>query len=76
MRLTWFKEWGWWYRPVAWPGWLALILALAFCAQVFTSVDRHSHSASDTLYGIFPFWVSAWALFGWVASRTSQKLNR
>lgn len=76
MRLSWFKEWGWLYRPVAWPGWLALILTLSFCVQVFTAIDRHSHSVSDTLYGIFPFWVSAWTLFGWVASRTSQKLNR
>lgn len=75
MRLNWFKEWGWLYRPVALPGWLALILTVAFSVQVFTAVDRHSHSVSDTLYGIFPFWVSAWTVFGWLASRTSAKPN-
>lgn len=76
MRRSWFKEWGWLYRPAAWPGWLALTLTLFFCVHVFTAVDRHSHSVSDTVQGIFPFWVSAWTLFGWVASRTSERLNR
>ena len=75
MQANWFKEWGWFYKPVAWPGWVVLVLTLSFCVQVFTAVDHHSHSASDTLYRIFPFWVSAWTLFGWVASRTSRKLN-
>jgi hypothetical protein len=73
MKTKWFHEWGWFYRPVAWPGWLALILTVAFCVQVFTAIDRHSHSASDTLYGIFPLWVSAGTLLGWVASRTSER---
>ena len=40
VRLNWFKEWGWLYRPVALPGWLALILTVAFSVQVFTAVDR------------------------------------
>lgn len=53
--------------------WLALLLTVLFCLQVFGAIDRHSHSASDTLYGIFPFWVSAWTILGWIASRTSAK---
>jgi len=73
MRLSWFKRFGWFYRPVAWPGWLAFILTLIFCGNVFVAVDRHSHSASDTLYGVFPFWVSAWTIFGWLASWTAAK---
>lgn len=76
MRPTWFKEWGWFYRPVAWPGWLAVILTSAFCVQVLVALDRHSHSVSDTFYGIFPYWVSACTLLAWVASRTSPKLTR
>lgn len=76
MKRTWFKEWGWFYRPIAWPGWLAVILTSLFCVQVSMAIDRHSHSASDTLYGIFPYWVSACTLLAWVASRTSQKLTR
>lgn len=73
MKTTGFKAWGWFYRPVAWPGWLALLLTVLFCLQVFGAIDRHSRSASDTLYGIFPFWVSAWTILGWIASRTSAR---
>ena len=50
MKLVLFKRLGWVYRPVSWPGELVVLLALAFCLQVFLAVDRHSHSASDTLY--------------------------
>jgi hypothetical protein len=44
-----------------------------FCVQVFLAVDRHSHSASDTLYGVFPYFVPAFVILGWIASRTSSK---
>jgi peptidoglycan/LPS O-acetylase OafA/YrhL len=72
MKRPWFRPWGWIYRPVAPLGWLVLALTLMFCANVFIAVDRHSHSASDTLYGIFPFVVPAFGIAGWIASRTSQ----
>jgi hypothetical protein len=39
----------------------------------FLAVDRHSHSVSDTLYGIFPFFVPAFGILGWIASHTSSK---
>ena len=44
-----------------------------FCVQVFAAVDRHSHSVSDTLYGVFPFFVPALILLEWVATHTSQR---
>jgi hypothetical protein len=72
MKSKWFKPWGWIYRPVSWQGWLVCLLAFAFCVQVFIAVDRQSHSASDTLYGIFPFVVPAMILVYWVASKTSE----
>lgn len=75
MRRTWFKEWGWFYMPTAWQGWFLFIMTALFCAQVFVAVDRHSHSVSDTLYGIFPYWVSGCTVLAWVASRTSRKLG-
>jgi len=65
-----FREWGWIYRPVAWPGWFAVLLTAVFCVQVFVAVDRHSHSVSDTFYGIFPFVVPALGILVWVASKT------
>jgi len=68
----WFTRWGWIYRPVSWQGALVVLLAGAFCVQVFVAVDRRSHSASDTLYGVFPYVVPCLMLLNWVASKTSD----
>ena len=48
-------------------------LAAVFCVQVFVAVDRHSHSVSDTVYGIFPFVVPCLMVLNWVASKTSPQ---
>ncbi len=71
MKKTWFKEWGWVYVPVSWQGWITTILAAVFCIQVFIAVDRRSHSASDTLYGVFPYIVPTLLLLNALASKTS-----
>ena len=57
---------------MAWPGWLAVLLTVVFCVQVFFAVDRHSHSVSDTFYGIFPYVVPAFGILGWVAAKSSK----
>jgi surface polysaccharide O-acyltransferase-like enzyme len=75
MSRPWFKPWGWIYRPVAWPAFAVVVLGMIFSLQVFLAVDRASHSASDTLYGIFPFVVPCWMLVYWVASKTSTRQN-
>jgi len=67
----WFVAWGWVYRPVSWQALALALLAAVFCVQVFAAVDRHSHSVSDTLYGVFPYDVSCLVLVNWVASKTS-----
>lgn len=67
----WFVAWGWVYRPVAWQGVFLVLLAVLFSIQVFVAVDRHAHSASDTLYGLFPYAVCCLGLLNWVASKTS-----
>jgi hypothetical protein len=72
----WFKAWGWIYRPNSVEGVLLTVLALVFCGQVFLAVDRHSHSASDTLYGVFPFVVPCLIVLYWVASKTSEAAKR
>jgi hypothetical protein len=71
MQRSWFQPWGWVYRPASWQAIALLSVALVFCTQVFVAVDRHSHSVSDTLYGIFPFVVPTLILLNWVASKTS-----
>ena len=69
----WFSPWGWIYRPVSVPGAVLVMLAGIFCVQVFVAIDRHSHSVSDTLYGIFPFVVPSLIVLNWVASKTSGR---
>ncbi len=73
MKHIWFKKFGWVYLPVNVPGVLVSAIILAFCLQVFMVIDRHSHSVSDTLYGIFPYIVPAFLLYLWVGSETSEK---
>jgi len=72
MKTAWFKRFGWVYRPISWQGMAVSLLAPAFCIQVFMAVDRHSHSASDTLYGIFPYFTCCFLLLNWVASNTAK----
>jgi hypothetical protein len=72
MKKVWFKEWGLVYRPISWQGFTLIILSLIFCVQVFTIVDSNSHSISDTLYGIFPFFIPTFLLLEWIASKTSN----
>jgi hypothetical protein len=76
MKTPWFKPWGWLYLPVSAPGFFATLLPLAFAVNVFLAVDRRSHSVSDTLYGIFPFWVPTFLLWVWLAARTSEPKTR
>ena len=73
MNLSWFQAWGWVYRPISIAGWTVVALSLAFCLQVFIAVDRHSHSASDTLFGVFPYFATCFLLLNWLASKTSSR---
>jgi len=71
MKTNWFKRFGWFHLPVSVPGFLICVLAGIFCLTVFLAVDRHSHSVSDTLYGIFPFFACTFRLLEWIAGKTS-----
>ena len=73
MKTAWFKRWGWLHLPISWQGALIVLAALTFCAQVFWAIDRRSHSVTDTLYGIFPFFACSFLLFDWIANRTSHE---
>ena len=75
MNENWFRRVGWLYVPVSVIGVVLWVLAALFCATVFLAVDRHSHSVSDTLYGIFPFFVCTFLLLDWIGSRTSCRLK-
>ena len=71
MNMRWFRAWGWVYRPVSIVGWVIMGCAAIFCLLVFLAIDRHSHSASDTLYGVFPYFVGTLVVLNWFASKTS-----
>jgi hypothetical protein len=73
MKAKWFKRFGWFYCPVSIPGAIVCILAILFCVTVFRAIDRNSHSAGDTLCGVFPFFVCTFLMVDWIGSRTSEQ---
>lgn len=64
------RELGWFYVPASVVAWIVASAMVTFCLNVFVAVDRHSHSVSDTLYGVFPFWVGTFLLWNWIAGRS------
>ena len=72
METKWFRRWGWFYVPIAGPGVIAWVVAGLFCLSAFRAVDRHSHSVSDTVYGVFPFLVCTFLLLDWIGGWTSD----
>lgn len=73
MKTIWFKKAGLIYLPVSLFGGLFYLLTIVFCVNVFIAIDRHAYSVSDTLYGVFPYFVSAFTLLFWIAANTSGK---
>ena len=71
--MHWFKPAGLFFRPASSIGWLLSAGVGAFCANIFWAIDRHAHSVSDTLYGIFPFWAPALLALAWIADRTGGR---
>ena len=75
MNAAWFKRAGWFYLPASVPACVLCVAAILFCSTVFIAVDRRSHSVSDTLYGVFPFFACTFLLLDWIAARTSVVAN-
>ena len=71
--MRWFRPMGLLFVPVSVAGWVVTLLAIAFCVHIFLVVDRHSHSVSDTLYNIFPFWAPTFLALAWIADRTGGR---
>jgi len=73
MERNWFRRFGFVYLPKGLTGWL-LTLATAFITvRTFLMVDRHSHSASDTLIGALPIVALLLLLLWLVAAGTSNQ---
>lgn len=72
MKPALFTRVGWFYLPCSVAGAVLCLMAGALCATAFAAVDRHSHSASDTLYGVYPFFTATFLLLDWVARRLGE----
>jgi hypothetical protein len=72
MKYAWFKRFGWFPIPTSAPGAVVCIASGIFCISVFLAIDRHSHSVTDTLYGVFPFFACTFLLVDWIARNTSR----
>lgn len=70
-RGKWFVKRRGSYYPCSWQGWASYVPFVIYLVTVFIAVDRHAHSVSDTLFGLFPQWVAAAVVMTWVASRKS-----
>jgi hypothetical protein len=73
MKQAWFKPFGWFHLPISLPGAAVVVVAAIFSINVFVAIDRHSHSVSDTLYGVFPFFVCTFMLVDWIARNTTRR---
>jgi hypothetical protein len=76
MKSSLFTRVGWFYLPYSAAGSIFYIFAAGFCATVFLAVDRHSHSASDTFYGVFPYLGTTFLLLDWIARRLAETPNQ
>ena len=71
--MKWFKKTRFMYSPDTWQGNVVYLIGIIFLVTVFVAIDRDSHSVSDTIYGIFPYFASTFLLIDWLASKTSSK---
>lgn len=69
---TWFAKFGWFHYPVSWQGFVVYLLGIAFMVHIFFFEDSVSLSVSDTLYGVFPYWVPTFLLMEFVASQNCR----
>ncbi|HSQ95789.1 MAG TPA: hypothetical protein VLM18_06840 [Croceibacterium sp.] len=60
------------YRAVAPAALLLAFPAAIFAVTCFIAIDRHSHSVSDTLYGIYPFWGTTFLIWDWLVRRVAE----
>lgn len=68
---AWFVPLHWSYLPVSWQGWLTYIPYVIYLLITFIAIDSHSHSVSDTVIGLIPYWVSGTVVMHWIASHKS-----
>ncbi len=53
----------------------AAVPALLFVGMCFVAIDRHSHSASDTLTNLYPYAGVTFLLWDWLARRLAERAS-
>lgn len=71
MNTIWFKKIGWAYLPTHIIGIAITIACIVLNIIFFISIDRHSHSASDTLTTFFVYFTGVAFWWKWIADKTS-----
>jgi hypothetical protein len=75
MKLMWFKRNGLFFLPASLPGWIILLTGFIYSVYSFISIDRRSHSVSDTLINfVFRLLIvlAVYSLIAWVTSRATD----
>jgi hypothetical protein len=72
MKQACFNRFGWLHLSISVPGAVVFLAAVVFCINVFLAIDRRSHSVSDTLYSVFPFFACTFLLVDRIARSTSR----
>lgn len=67
----WFKKIRGSYLPISWQAWALYVPFTIFLLTVLLAAVRSEHSVSDSLYMIFPQWVSAAVVLTWIANQKS-----
>lgn len=63
MNTPWFKRRGLLYIPISGGGWSVLVIAMLSAIYKFISIDKNSHSVSDTLIGFGMYFVLIVAIY-------------
>ena len=64
-KKLWFraKRWGWGWYPIAWQGWVVIIIYVAFIIKFALVADLYKHSGSDALFAFaVPYVIATSAL--------------
>lgn len=72
MKTIWFKKIGLAYLPVHFMGFIISLMAIGISVWFFIAIDRHSHSASDTLTTFFVYFTCVAFWWKWIAEKTSN----
>lgn len=77
IKKYWFRsKYGFGYYPTTIKGGLVFFLYFAFLTYVFITIDKNSHSISDTLIGFAPFAFCATIILLFICYLTGEPIKK